>query len=119
MHFHEAHAAPAHSLSLAPHASHATARLHVSGKGVWAKEREGFRAPESSQHAPAHTRTVVKFQLDEHACVQVPMDQGANALHMIHKFTRNKALAAPPTRTAPLTEWALLPRASSSLTVEE
>jgi hypothetical protein len=50
--------------------------------------------------------------------MQVPMDQGANSLDMIHKFTSNKPLATLQTRRNSFSDWALMLRGSSALVAE-
>lgn len=51
--------------------------------------------------------------------MQVPMDQGAHSLAMIHKFTRNEDLATVPARSSAFSDWALMLRGSSALSTEE
>lgn len=55
---------------------------------------------------------------------QVPMDQGAHSLDMIHKFTRNRDLAVPKTKNTPrgsmFASWpAMLRRRSAVLASED
>lgn len=47
------------------------------------------------------------------------MDQGANSLEMISKFTRNEDLVSVPSRIGNLGDWALMLRGSSALAVGE